>query len=542
MPIDDAALPPWSEPVFRAVAEVRRQARPGASRPSSPSSRGGAGLDAARRGDLARLDAAGAALKAALARQDADGAEWRHDARNALGALQGYAEMLLEEPGGLRGAMRAGLEGLVAAVSEAANAAAGPANPLRSPAALASGASPAEPPPPHRVPPGNILAVDDNPDNRELLGRQLAKEGHTALLAGSGAKALAALESSAVDLVLLDLLMPGMNGSAVLRRIKANEAWRAIPVIMISGQRDMDGIIACIEAGADDYLLKPFNPVLLQARIKAGLERKRWHDREAEYRAQLEQREQFIRAAFGRYVSDAVVNEVLERPEGLKLGGDLREVTILMSDIREFSGLCAQLPPEEVVRMLNAYLGAMTDIIMRHQGTIDEFIGDAILAIFGAPVSRADDALRAARCALDMQAAMRGINLANQRAGLPAIRMGIGINTGAVIAGNIGSERRSKYGVVGHQVNLTARIVEQAAGGEILASASTMARLRALSPAGALSRRRRTARVKGIDQPVILHPLQRRSPKRATTARQKTATATRRTRTARAARAAGGGP
>jgi class 3 adenylate cyclase len=287
----------------------------------------------------------------------------------------------------------------------------------------------------------------------------------------------------------------------VLKHIKENSAWRAIPVIVISGRQDMDGIISCIEAGADDYLFKPFNQVLLQARITAGLERKRWHDREEQYRMQLERNEQFIRATFGRYVSDEVVANLLEKPEGLKLGGDLREVTILMSDIRAFSTICERLPPDQVMKMLNNYLGTMSEIIMGHQGTIDEFIGDAILAIFGAPISRPDDADRAVQCALDMQQAMNDINRDNREAGLPEISMGIGVNTGAVIAGNIGSEKRSKYGVVGHHVNLTARIESQTAGGEVLISETTRDKLNLAFGIG----EQKQVRVKGIKEPVSIY-------------------------------------
>ena len=128
--------------------------------------------------------------------------------------------------------------------------------------------------------PGFILAVDDRQENRELVARNLSRMGHFVVTAASGEEALHALEQSDVDVVLLDLLMPGMDGREVLRRIKEHPEWRATPVIVISGSQDMDGIIECIEAGADDYLFKPFNPVLLQARIKAGIERKRWHDKE----------------------------------------------------------------------------------------------------------------------------------------------------------------------------------------------------------------------------------------------------------------------
>ena len=292
--------------------------------------------------------------------------------------------------------------------------------------------------------------------------------------------------------------MPGMDGNEVLNRIKANADWRAIPVIVISGRQDMEGIITCIEAGADDYLFKPFNPVLLQARIKAGLERKRWHDLEDQYRQQLERNEAFIRSTFGRYVSDEIVANLLEQPEGLSLGGDLREVTILMSDIRKFSTICENLAPENVMKLLNTYLGTMSDIIMAHQGTVDEFIGDGILAIFGAPISRADDTERAVQCALEMQAAVATINRSYVEAGLPEVTMGIGVNTGTVVAGNIGSEKRSKYGIVGHHVNLTARIEERTAGGEILVSQSTLEKL----PPGFTTGRREKVKVKGINENV----------------------------------------
>ena len=349
--------------------------------------------------------------------------------------------------------------------------------------------------------PGFILAVDDLKENRELVARNLSRIGHFVITAASGEEALLALEQSDVDVVLLDLLMPGMDGHEVLRRIKEHPEWRATPVIVISGNQDMDGIIECIEAGADDYLFKPFNPVLLQARIKAGIERKRWHDKEQQYRQQLERNEKFIRATFGRYLSDEIVTDILERPEGLELGGDLRRVSIMFSDIRGFTSLSENLAPSQVVTMLNRYLGTMTDIIMAHHGTIDEFIGDAILAVFGAPQHRDDDADRAVECALAMQAAMIEVNALNEAEGFPAVNTGIAINTGDVIAGNIGSERRSKYGFVGHPMNVTSRIEDITAGGEILISDSTLQSLKGHYSLG----RSQKINVKGIDETIVVH-------------------------------------
>jgi class 3 adenylate cyclase len=273
---------------------------------------------------------------------------------------------------------------------------------------------------------------------------------------------------------------------------------------MISGRQDMDQIVDCIQVGADDYLLKPVNSVLLSARIKSGLERKRWHDKEEQYREQLEKRELFIRQTFGRYISDAIVDEILENPEGLKLGGDLRSVTLMMSDIRSFTTLVEHLPPEKVVTLLNRYLGKMTDIILEHGGTIDEFLGDAVLAAFGAPTKTPDHAQRAVTCAIAMQAAMDDINTQNKADGLPEIEMAIALNTGEVVAGNIGSERRSKYGFVGHEVNVTSRIEDAALPKEILVSERT---LNCLDLTGFNVGESRSLNPKGIEETLSVFPI-----------------------------------
>jgi len=286
--------------------------------------------------------------------------------------------------------------------------------------------------------------------------------------------------------------------------MKEHDSLRATPVIMISGRQDMDQIIACIQAGADDYLLKPFNPVLLQARISAGIERKRWHDREEDYRHQLERNERFIRRTFGRYLSDDIVAQLLEAPEGLELGGDLREVTIMMSDICGFTTLAEHLPPRQVVSLLNRYFEHMTGIIFDHQGTIDEFLGDAILSVFGAPKRQVDDPERAVRCALAMREAIATVNIANKAEGLPELQHRIALNTGSVIAGNIGSEQRAKYGCVGHAMNVASRIEGQAKPGEILISDATRQQL----PPGLFKfGEPRALNVKGIEDQVLTHPL-----------------------------------
>jgi len=210
-----------------------------------------------------------------------------------------------------------------------------------------------------------------------------------------------------------------------------------------------------------------------------------------------------IRQTFSRYLTDEVVACLLESPSGLKLGGDRRKITILMSDLRGFSAVSERLPPETVVSMLNIYLGEMADEIVKYQGTIDEFIGDAILVLFGAPTQREDDAERAVACALAMQLAMESVNQKNERLGLPKIEMGIGINTGEVVVGNIGSDKRAKYGVVGSHVNLTARIESYTLGGEIMISEATLKDVGdILQIDGDFP-----AQPKGFNEPITIHEL-----------------------------------
>jgi adenylate cyclase len=328
---------------------------------------------------------------------------------------------------------------------------------------------------------GSILVVDDNEINRDLLSRYLARLGHTVQSAPDGRKALEMIDSGAFDLVLLDIMMPELNGYQVLQHLKDSSNWRDLPVIMISALDEMDSVVRCIELGAADYLSKPFNPVLLRARVGACLEKKRLRDLEKEQKRQLQElnaalevRNRFIRQTFGRYLSDDIVESILERPDGLKIGGEKRQATILMSDLRGFTSLSEGLPAEDVVSMVNIYLETMTDIILKYQGTIDEFIGDGILVIFGAPFQRPDDAQRAVACAVEMQLAMASVNDRNRQAGYPEVALGIGVNTGNMVVGNIGSKKRTKYGVVGSNVNLTARIESYTVGGQIFISENTL--------------------------------------------------------------------
>lgn len=208
-----------------------------------------------------------------------------------------------------------------------------------------------------------------------------------------------------------------------------------------------------------------------------------------------------IRKTFGRYLTNEVVANLLENPTGLTMGGERRKITMLTSDIRGFTATAEKLPPEEVIKILNFYLGSMADVITKYQGTIDEFMGDGILVLFGAPTHREDDAQRSVACALEMQLAMTKVNQQIIQWGFPSLSMGIGINTGEVVVGNIGSEKRTKYGIVGNHVNLTYRIESYTTGGQILISETT------LQEAGktVIINSIKTVQAKGIQEPITIY-------------------------------------
>ena len=214
----------------------------------------------------------------------------------------------------------------------------------------------------------------------------------------------------------------------------------------------------------------------------------------------LRQRD-FIRDTFGRYVTKEVVDELLGSPDGLRLGGESRTVTILVTDLRGFTALASALPPKAVLEILNRYLARMVAVIQQHRGTVDEIQGDGILAFFGAPLGGDDDPVRAVACAIEMQHALDAFNAEQRAAGLPDVGMGIGINTGEVIVGNIGSEQRTKYGAVGSAINMAYRIESYTVGGQIFLSPDTYERVRdVVRVRGTV-----TAEFKGLDRPLTLY-------------------------------------
>ncbi|MDX6631830.1 MAG: adenylate cyclase [Gaiellales bacterium] len=298
---------------------------------------------------------------------------------------------------------------------------------------------------------GEILVVDDDPLNRAILQRALEREGHRVETAQDGLEALAAMRAGEVDLVLLDIVMPHMDGFGVLDEMKGDPALRDIPVIMISAVDDHESVIRCIEAGAEDHLPKPFDPVLLRARINAGLARKRLHVLERDR----------LRDVFARFLPESVVEEVLLRGGGdPRLGGVRIDATVMFCDLRGFTSFAERTPPDRVIEVLNRYLGEMVDAVLDAGGTLVGFLGDGILAIFGAPIpasDHADRALAAARVMLTER--LPRLNDWARSEGLDdGFRMGVGLNSGSIMSGNVGSLRRLEYTAIGDTVNTASRI------------------------------------------------------------------------------------
>jgi adenylate cyclase len=315
---------------------------------------------------------------------------------------------------------------------------------------------------------GRILIVDDDRINRMLLTRGVEQAGHVVDTAENGRDALDRLREAPFDVVLLDIVMPELDGVSVLGRIKSDARLQHVPVIMISAVDEIDSVVQCIEIGAEDYLPKPFDPMLLKARINAALARKRLHDLEQEH----------VRNVFSRFVPEHVVEDVLERTDDdLRLGGSRNVGTVMFTDIRGFTAFSESTEPQQVIQLLNAYFGEMIDAIFGQDGTLVGYRGDGLLAVFGAPIAQddhADRALAAAREMLDLRLPRFNRWLENRGLGEP-FEMGIGLNSGPFMSGNVGSERALEYTVHGDTVNTASRLeaMTKRAGRSILLAEST---------------------------------------------------------------------
>jgi adenylate cyclase len=290
--------------------------------------------------------------------------------------------------------------------------------------------------------PARLLVVDDNKVNRLLLTRSLELQGHSVASAENGRVALDMLRREGFDLLLLDMEMPEMDGFQVLEQLMNDLQLRDLPVIVTSSLEGIDNVVRCIELGAEDYLTKPVNPVLLKARIGASLEKKRLRD----------QQKELVR----RFATPEVAQDL--QKTGFSLGGKLVHASVMFSDIRDFTPLVESQPPEETIELLNTYYTLMFDAISGHGGVVTLMMGDGLMSVFGAPVPLPGHGESAVRAAQEMVELIDLFNRERETAGKPSIRIGIGIASGEMVAGYTGTNERATYTCIGDTVNLASRL------------------------------------------------------------------------------------
>jgi adenylate cyclase len=340
------------------------------------------------------------------------------------------------------------------------------------------------------VPDPALLVVDDNEDNRLTLSLQLNGQGYDNItIATNGQEALSVLSSKPFELVLLDIMMPDLNGYEVLARMRSSPELRNIPVIMISAIGELDSVVHCIELGAEDYLPKPFEPTLLRARVRASLERKWLHDQvvaqAADLAAQaaelatwnktLEQRlaDQLaeiermgkLRRFLSPQIADLIVASGMEK----QLQSHRREITALFCDLRGFTGFSETSDPEDVVMLLRDYHAAIGQIIIKYSATLEHFAGDGVMVFLNDPVPIDKPELKAVRMALEMRDAIGTLTEKWRRLGHD-IGFGIGISHGFATLGTIGFEGRFDYAAIGTVSNIASRLCDEAKPGQILIS------------------------------------------------------------------------
>ncbi|HWT24348.1 MAG TPA: response regulator [Solirubrobacteraceae bacterium] len=329
--------------------------------------------------------------------------------------------------------------------------------------------------------PATILVVDDLVQNVRLLEAVLAPRGYTVIAARSGPEALERLASLPVDLVLLDILMPGMDGYEVCRTLRADPATRLLPVVMITASGDQEKV-ASIEAGADDFIAKPFDQAELLARVRSLVRIKRYHDTIASQAAELaawnrelerrvaEQVEALDRLGrLRRFLSPQLAELVLDSGDDGFLQSHRREITVVFCDLRGFTSFAETVEPEEVMHVLGEYHAALGELVHRFEGTLERFTGDGLMVFFNDPLPCPDPADRAVRMAIAMRDAVGELTTSWRRRG-HELGFGVGIAHGHATLGRIGFEGRSDYAAIGTVTNLAARLCGEAAPGQILVS------------------------------------------------------------------------
>jgi adenylate cyclase len=355
-----------------------------------------------------------------------------------------------------------------------------------------------------------ILVVDDVALNVKLLADLLGAKGYLTSTAASGPEALARLEQEAPDLVLLDVMMPGMSGYEVCAAIRANPAHSMLPVVLVTALDPAKERIKGLDAGADDFLSKPVNQAELLARVRSLLRIKHLYDEVARQKAELAQWNQTLEARVGeavrqlenvgrlkRFFSPQLAELILAGGADDPLKSHRREITVVFLDLRGFTAFTETADPEEVMGVLGEYHAAMGRLILQHEGTLERFSGDGIMVFFNDPVRIDDPAPRAARMALAMQAEVATLSAGWKKRGYDLL-MGVGIAQGFATIGGIGFPGRIDYGAIGTVTNLAARLCGEARGGEVVVPRGVWGARHgrfATEPAGELA-------LKGFQRPV----------------------------------------
>jgi DNA-binding response OmpR family regulator len=351
--------------------------------------------------------------------------------------------------------------------------------------------------------PAKILVVDDTPANIKLLADLLTYKGYEVATAATGEEGLKQLAEKRPDLVLLDIMMPGMNGYEVCRTIRADPAHGVLPVVMITSLDPMQERIKGLEAGADDFLTKPINHPELLARVKSLLRIKTLYDQLTDLNANLERRvahgiaELERLGRMKRFLSPQVADLILAGGGEDPLKSHRREITVVFLDLRGFTAFTETSDPEEVMGVLREYHAEMGRLIMVHQGTLERFAGDGIMIFFNDPVALENPAASAVRMALQMQQRF-GELAGNWKKRGYDLGMGIGIAEGYATLGAIGFEERWDYGAIGNVTNVAARLCSEALAGQVLVSQRVMAKVEAMvdsEPVGELA-------LKGLRKPI----------------------------------------
>jgi class 3 adenylate cyclase/ActR/RegA family two-component response regulator len=304
-----------------------------------------------------------------------------------------------------------------------------------------------------------IILVDDNPSNLRA-GKNVLSEKYEVYTAPSAAMLFNLLKDIQPAMILLDIEMPQMSGYEAIKILKEKDETRDIPVIFLTGKTDTEDELEGLNLGAVDYITKPFQPALLLKRIEVHLLVEEQKKTLEDQGRKLKIFNDNLQNAFSRYLSPVVVNEIIQDPSKLNLGGEKREMTAIFTDIQGFTTIAEQIGPAQLVNLLNLYLSVMNNIIMENLGTIDKYVGDAIIAFFGAPLRQKDHAVLACRSALRIKKAEKALNkrIAEENLSPLPLFTRIGINTGDMIVGNMGSENKLNYTIMGNAVNIAARL------------------------------------------------------------------------------------